>query len=124
MTNSELNEFLGGIDYQSELVEKLETLQQTLEQAMQPIVPKYKETHPWDKQTTDVSHIYKSDANLYQKAVLVYMHLNPGPQTSQQIANATGMSITSVKRVITHYMSCGEIMRAPYQRGYLLTQFA
>ena len=125
MKQSEIDYFLDGVVVKQQMIESIEGLRDELARAMQPMFePKLKETHPWDQQTTDMSQVYNSDANLYQKAVLVYMHLNRGPQTMQQIADATSMSITSVKRVINHYMAIGDIMRAPFQPGYILTQFA
>lgn len=123
MTNSELNEFLGGYDYQSEIVEKLETLQQTLEQAMQPIVPKYKDNSI--NVLEEQSYIYENNnMNVYEKAVMIYLLRFDAswPQTMKEIARATGMSITSVKRVIRKGLEMEVIMKHPYESGYLLTK--
>ena len=42
--------------------------------------------------------------------------------TMQEIANMTKTSIGSVKRAIKSLMKKGDVMRAPFQSGYILTK--
>ena len=139
MTNSELNEFLGDFDYTNELVEKLETLQQTLEQAMQPITPKYKEDRSQrlkillnmsmrdgDK---DLNPHEKSILNAlrWQKVVNAYeldwkpSNINGSNKLRfklKDLEGPTGWSSTTIKRNVKSLIAKGDIQRDPHTNGY------
>ena len=139
MTNSEINEFLGGTDYQLEIVEKLETLQQTLEQAMQPIVPKYKEDDNELKakarQSYDITFLYEGlpeDLNHYEVCVYQYLY-NSGRQCNlsdisildvrgvpvRELARVLRVSKTTIKRALNTLLQKNMIIRHPHFPGYI-----
>ena len=125
MKQSEIDYFLDGVVVKQQMIESIEGLIAELAKAMQPMFePKLKEEHPWDKTDTEVDAIYSSTLNQYEKAVYLFLLHKRGPQTMQQIAQGCSISLGSVKRVIKSGQQIGYVMRAPFQPGYLLTQFA
>ena len=120
MTNSELNEFLGEFDdYRTELIEKLETLQHTMNVAMQPLLkPVLKTDYRKDEL---IDYVFDSTCNLpyIHRLVLVYMIHNYNEDMShsvQDIMDATGLSSASVKRALSGLK--GSIIRHPLMTGY------
>ena len=123
-----------GTNLQTQLIDSIESLRQELGRAMAPMMePVMKtttelrkfETERGDSISEEQDYIYQSDLNQYEKAVLLYMHhYSTWPQTMVEIADACGISVTSVKRVIKRFMESGECMRAPYEPGYILTKFS
>lgn len=126
MNKQEINYFLDGVTAKQDLIESIEGLRSELRTAMQPMMkPVYKDNDcraHWILE--EMSHIYESDLNLYEKAVFLYL-LNfdeSWPQSTNDIASATGMSKSSVKRVIAKGLEYEQIMKHPYEPGYLLTK--
>jgi len=69
-------------------------------------------------------YVYDSDLNQYDKAVILYMyHFYPLSRTTVDIAQACSISLGSVKRVLARFMKSEHIMRAPFEPGYMLTEF-
>lgn len=119
MTQSELNEFLGSWDAKQGLVEKLETLQKTLEYAMQPFFePKLKSDSRKDELIDRILNPQCGRPYIH-RLVLVYMIHNYDVNTSHSvldIMSATGLSSASVKRALGGLK--GWIIRHPLRTGY------
>ena len=119
MTQSELNEFLGSWDAKQGLVEKLETLQKTLEYAMQPLFePKLKSD---SRKNELIDYVFEPSSNLphIHRLVLVYMIHNYDEDMSisvKDIQEGTGLSSASVKRAISALKTT--IIRHPHMTGY------
>lgn len=139
MTQSELNEFLGDYDYTNELVEKLETLQKTLEQAMQPITPKYKDDRSRRLRVLINMSMTDSDRDLnpheksilnalrWQKVVNLYEldwktsnidALNKLRFKLKDLEGRTAWSSTTIKRNVKSLIAKGYIERDPQTNGY------
>lgn len=130
MTNSEINEFLGSWDAKQELVEKLETLQKTLEHAMQPLFePKYKEDKDIHDMYMDenywagefVKSVIKEnefDLSPVERAIMStliaqYFVVEAGQVVEFSIkglAKVTGWSTTTIKRALK------KIIKTPFVR--------
>ena len=130
MTEQELDYFLDGVKQNEQLITSIEGLRTELHRAMQPmfepVLKEDKEFEPkrGDSISEEQDYIYESDLNQYEKAVLLFMHhRSTWPQSAKDIAEACSISISSVKRVLSKFMMSGEIMRAPFEPGYLLTKF-
>ena len=127
MNENEINYFLDGVTIKQELIESIEGLREEMRKAMAPMMePVYKKpqksTHEHTLSEISVEYAF-ANHNQYELAVVVYMHVFNTPQTMQEIANMTKTSIGSVKRAIKSLMKKGDVMRAPFQSGYILTKF-
>ena len=145
MTNSEINEFLGSYDAKQELVEKLETLQKTLEHAMQPLFePKYKED---DHRSEAAAHLgaleglsphaislgylivcealVSQGCNLEEDenaAVVKQVEVKPYQFRFQlqHLADLSGWSLTTVKRHIHQLFAEKVVYRCPKKHGWYI----
>ena len=132
MKQQEINYFLDGVETKQGLIESIEGLRNELRKAMAPLlVPVMKEPNVvWDDAEMKTGSIfeafdliYESDLNQYEKAVILYMTCNTDPKSIKEIADACSISTSSVKRVISKHMMSGDIMRAPFEPGYILTKY-
>ena len=124
MNKQELDYFLDGVTAKQDLIASIEGLRTELHRAMQPMMePKLKEVPSTGSIFEDIDSIYESSLNQYEKAVLLYLTSTPqDPQSTNEIAEACSISLSSVKRAVSQLLLKTRIMRAPYQSGYLLTK--
>jgi len=121
MTNTELNEFLGDLNFdRDEIVGKLERLQKSLDQAMQPLlVPRLNKTY---RKAELIDYIYESNLGWASRSVAIYLIHNYDEDMSHSVEDmcqALDVSTSTVKRALRFLMDNGSsVIRHPYLTGY------